>query len=84
MNKLPGKWRSVCVRGAALAAAGAVLLSGSIVARGQSSGVNALPPIPAGSPRYLEETWRSALQAPMPFGATPSVIPPTLPAKLHG
>ncbi len=79
MDKLQGKWQNVYLRGAALAAAGAVLLSGSIIAQGLSSGVNALPPVPAGSPRYLKETWRSALQAPMPFGATPGVIPSTLP-----
>jgi hypothetical protein len=60
-------------------AAGAVLLSGSTIAQAQSSSVNALLPLPPGSPAYLKETWRSALTAPMRFGAAPGVIPALLP-----
>jgi hypothetical protein len=41
--------------------------------------VNALLPLPPGSPAYLKETWRSALTAPMRFGAAPGVIPALLP-----
>ena len=62
-----------------LATSGAVLLNGSVIAQVQSIGANALPPLPPGSPAYLKETWRSALHAPMPFGATPGVIPALLP-----
>jgi cytochrome c peroxidase len=60
-------------------ATGALLLNVANFAQAQSSGLKALPPLPPGSPAYLKETWRSALSAPMPFGATPGVIPPTLP-----
>lgn len=59
-----------------LATSGAVLLNGSAIAQAQSLIANVLPP---GSPAYLKETWRSALHAPMPFGATPGVILPLLP-----
>ncbi len=61
-----------------VAAAGLLLLSGSGLAQTLSSRLKALPPLPADSPAYLQETWRSALSAPVPFGATPGVIPPTL------
>jgi cytochrome c peroxidase len=64
-----------------LAAAGALLLNGSTIAQAQSSSLKALPPLPPGSPAYLKETWRSSLSAPMPFGATPGVIPPSLPQE---
>jgi cytochrome c peroxidase len=66
-----------------LAVTGALLLNGSTIAQAQSSSVKALPPLPPGSPAYLKETWRSALSAPMPFGATPGVIPPTLPQEFR-
>jgi hypothetical protein len=64
-----------------LGATGALLLNGSTIAQAQSGGLRALPPLPAGSPLYLKETWRSALQAPMPFGATAGVIPALLPRE---
>ena len=79
MNILRRRWQVLCVVGAALAATGAAMLGGSTMAQAQSSGANTLPPLPPGSPRYLKETWRSALSAPMPFGAAPGVIPRTLP-----
>jgi len=64
-----------------LAATGMLTLSGSGAVQAQSSGLTTLPALPAGSPAYLKETWRSALSAPAPLATTPSVIPPTLPHR---
>jgi cytochrome c peroxidase len=61
------------------ATTGVLLLNASTIAQGQSIGIKSLPPLPIGSPPYLKETWRSALSAPMPLGATSGIIPPVLP-----
>ena len=61
---------AACRLAVELAASGAVLLNGFVIAPAQSISAGALPPLPPGSAAYLKETWRSALHAPMPFGAT--------------
>lgn len=63
----------------AVAAAGALLLTGAALAQAQRGTTAVLPPIPPGSPAYLKETWRSALSSPMPYGATPGVVGSSLP-----
>jgi cytochrome c peroxidase len=82
-NSYPAPRRKLLLGVSSLAigffAAGTLLFGGFSAAHAQSTGMKALPTVPTGSPAYLKETWRSALSAPTPFGATPGVIPPTLP-----
>ncbi len=68
-----------CIRG--LAATGLGLIGATALAGGPAGALTSLPPVPAGSPAYLAETWRSALAAPMPAASGTGAVPGVLPQR---